>query len=303
MNTLTKNNFSVTFVSDSIGDKLLSISIYSLLVNNTDIELFINIFTPYDSILNYTIKVLDNLKARYKIYHIEIGKFDFVSKGSGHIPKTTWLKFLIPRYLESSYTLYLDYDVLVVKSIRNLLLTDISRNSIGAVRASLIGRDSNYFNSGVMLMNLDFLRLKFDDRNVKETLKTFKGDINNPFLEQDILNVIVGDTVIHVDEIYNSYPNRRNMRRSPVILHFYGPDKPLTTYFPFGTKEFIRYYNEIYEMNLYFSILDKLKKWILVYYGPLKNQILLVLKKILIVLGLDNYIRKLFKKLEGIRNV
>ncbi len=161
---------------------------------------------------------------------------------------TMWLRALLPALLpHHSRVLYIDCDTLVVDDLSALWATDLSTAAVGAVRNILPAgaRDyplsigvpvDAYFNSGVLLINLDYWRA----HGVTEALLAYgrrrAGELKWP--DQDALNHVLRDAWRVLPERYNAQngmwfmPNRydyftrdalRAATTSPAIVHFEGP--------------------------------------------------------------------------------
>lgn len=120
-------------------------------------------------------------------------------KISHHFTPATYYRISIPELLDSSIkkVIYLDCDLIVKEDISKLWNIDISKYFIAAVETSKFNRhtdlqmpiNSRYFNSGVMLINLE----KWRQYNIGEKVRNFI--INNSEklinLDQDALNAIL----------------------------------------------------------------------------------------------------------------
>ena len=127
-----------------------------------------------------------------------------------HVPVSALLKFDIPNLISENKILYIDGDVIIQKDLTELYYTDIKQYSLAAVRdmgGELLQKFnekvgvSKYFNSGVMLLNLE--RLRKD--NISEKLILAKK--NNPqwkCMDQDALNYVLSSSTKWIDVKYNS---------------------------------------------------------------------------------------------------
>ena len=145
---------------------------------------------------------------------------------------------------------YLDCDIVVRGDLRALYETDISEFYAGVVEdfvrksyVEALGL-SRYFNSGAMLMNLAKIRRDGMVDKFFEKSAEFSGKLK--FLDQDVLNIVLGGAVKYVDPKWNatapmfrkkvkSQYTARQIKEAvynPQIIHFTGPDKPWII--PFG---------------------------------------------------------------------
>lgn len=145
--------------------------------------------------------------------------------------------------------IYLDGDLIVRKSLKDLWNTDMENYSVGVVPDSLSGTLSyynrlhypitlGYFNSGMMLINLSYWRKhQLEDKFVK-FIKESKSRIYLP--DQDVLNYVTRESKKHVAikynvqtqflykmefqcfSVYQYHEEFEEARRDPVIIHFSG---------------------------------------------------------------------------------
>ncbi len=144
--------------------------------------------------------------------------------------------------------LYLDCDLIVRKDISELYNTDISNYCLAGVKddgvlyyfskmpefieyMTNIGLSdyNNYFNSGVLLMNLELIR----NGNYSERLLEIAIKNDQFFNDQNVLNVVFEGNVLYVDDKWNYQASNGeivmqrgyNMDES-FIIHFCASDKP-----------------------------------------------------------------------------
>lgn len=173
-----------------------------------------------------------------------------------HVSKTSLLKYYIAEVLpQLDKVLYLDTDVLVLHDLSNLYQTDVSQVYLAAVKdPSWFFENSHvlelgleergfYFNSGVMLMNLK----KFREGGLLQKLEDFTNNNFRTYMDQDALNVVVGNEVSllpfednamyfffeHIDlatmnEFYGrNWHNYEDVFAPVTVLHFASSKKPL----------------------------------------------------------------------------
>jgi len=158
---------------------------------------------------------------------------------------------LLPETLDR--VLYLDPDILVLNPIKELYETDLNgylyaaayrdKMSITEInRIRLYPYDiSAYFNSGVLLMNLERLRVEADETEIYRFVEENRSRLIMP--DQDILNALYAKKIKKLDELYYNYDARfyRYYKHSTdgyfdmdrvisetVFLHFCGKKKPWT---------------------------------------------------------------------------
>lgn len=156
----------------------------------------------------------------------------------------TFARLLIPRVLPDtvSRALYLDTDILVLKDLMPLWQTDLEGAVVGAVLDGAdwhlkhgtsvypgVPRVKDYFNAGVLLIDLDQWRA----RKVSEKALEYHMRVPaSPFMDQDGINVACDGTWKRLEARWN-FQNHfgRNVERlaeheRPAIIHFVTGSKP-----------------------------------------------------------------------------
>jgi len=197
-----------------------------------------------------------------------------------HVSKASLLKYYIAEMLpELDKVLYLDTDILVLHDLTKLYQTDIDDVYLAAVKdpswffENMHVVELNleyrgfYFNSGVMLMNLK----KFREDGLLKQLEDYTNNNFRTYMDQDALNVVVGDKVAllpfednamyfffeHVDlpvmsEFYGrNWQNYEQVFAPVTILHFASSKKPLgpvadkTKFFRMLQRLWYKYYTPL----------------------------------------------------------
>lgn len=177
------------------------------------------------------------------------------------------LKFSIQELLpEIEKVLYLDGDIIVKDDLSILFGWDISRVYCAAVKDIGIGipkelakLKGNYFNSGVMLLNLKKMR----EEDVKNKLCKYRATGYNRFMDQDAFSwVFYGKTLflpIKFNLMYSVYKydtfekisdnyrlegcsNKFELLNKATIVHLCSREKPWKFYVPKFSDLFIEYY-------------------------------------------------------------
>lgn len=172
---------------------------------------------------------------------------------SSRYPKEMYYRLLAYRLLPPSVRriLYLDPDILAINSLRPLWEMELGgclfaaaahtgktelANSVNRLR---LGTDHDYYNSGVLLMDLEACRKEMDP----ETLFAFVREHEHELLlpDQDVLNAMYGDRILPLDDAvwnydarnYNNYLLRSSgvcdaawVMEHTSLLHFCGRAKP-----------------------------------------------------------------------------
>lgn len=228
------------------------VCVTSIFENNKEEECNVYILTK--GLDKVTISRFEQLAATYNqkinIVNIDSSILDGL-KVSERFSEAIYYRFLIPDLLDSEKALYLDCDIIVTKKITDLWNTDISKCACAVVEDqngddvrlhNRIEMYSTYFNSGVLLMNLDYWR----QHNLKEQLVEYI--YQNPerclYPDQDALNSLLENQVVFLDYKYNYQELMRQpvdnlfLHRSkwseahkyvtelPNVVHYTAPIKP-----------------------------------------------------------------------------
>lgn len=135
-------------------------------------------------------------------------------KQGDHVSVSAYLRILLPSIIPSNIKkiLYLDGDILCISSLQDFYDIDISQESCAAVRDERnnaeeiftrlgYASENGYFNSGVILVNLDWWR----KNDVQD--KALKFISENPdkciWHDQDALNYVLNGTIVWADFRYN----------------------------------------------------------------------------------------------------
>lgn len=182
-----------------------------------------------------------------------------------HVSIATYYRFLIPQILPTteSKALYLDCDIIIRKSLKDLFDISLGDFSLAAVDESGAQRvDSftrlqyeptcGYFNAGVLLINLDYWR----ERDIQ--MKLFNYIHSYPdrivYHDQDTLNAVLHDCWLPLSPKWNmmeffytpkvKFGNDSfyNDIRDPIIRHYNLGEKPWHYgYHGFFKQEYFKY--------------------------------------------------------------
>lgn len=166
-----------------------------------------------------------------------------LSKENGHVTVGAFYRFIVPDILEENIKkiLYLDVDIYCASNIKSIFDTNIDSN-IAAVIADISEKDNSkrlkvkkYFNSGVMLIN----RVRWVKEKISDQCLKMAKERKFPFLDQDILNIILENKTVFIDHQYNfqySLSNLLDNAKRPslvaipdndiILVHFIGASKP-----------------------------------------------------------------------------
>jgi lipopolysaccharide biosynthesis glycosyltransferase len=242
---------NIVFASDRNYIQHLSAALVSLLVNNRELAFTLYIIssgmTPKDR------QRIDEIVIGYncEVRHLTVSDDLFVTLATEHpmYPKGIYYRLLIPSLIDEKKVLYLDSDIIVNGSIRELYDTDLGDAYVGAIEDPgfdrhdklRMERSARYFNSGMMLINL----AKWKESGVQKKVIDFIE--HNPdaiwFPDQCGLNSIINGKWKKVPLKFNQQSsifsegfddkfdcfNKEELqeaRTKPVIIHYTSGSKP-----------------------------------------------------------------------------
>lgn len=215
----------------------------------------IDVYVIFDEDFKYEESLGTAIHFNHMHFHpIKIHKDDFKdAPTTNRYPRTIYYRLLAYKYLPRNLDriLYLDADILCINDLSRLYNLDLKGYmAASAIHTNLIGvtdvinkirlqnfEEAGYFNSGVMLMNLDEMRRDVTPQEIYDYIQ--KHILLLP--DQDVLNALYGTKIKEIpDQLYNF--DTRNLRiyetisflkwdldwvmKHTVILHFCGRDKP-----------------------------------------------------------------------------
>lgn len=192
-------------------------------------------------------------------------------------PKEMYYRLLAGELLPSNVgrVLYLDPDVLVINPLISLWELDLGGKLLAAaahtgktelannVNRLRLGVDHDYYNSGVLLMDLNQIRKAICPEQIFTYVKEHDRELILP--DQDVLNAMYGDDILSIpDELwnydarnYNNYLFRSGgiydlpwVMEHTAILHFCGKIKPWKSHYPYRFGILYRHYMQITDRML-----------------------------------------------------
>lgn len=184
----------------------------------------------------YIEELIETHNARVYFYDIDIEKLNIfpVGKDTGNpsLSYAAYLRLFIHELLPQTINkvLYLDCDIIVINSIKDLWNKDLQNSSLAAkddygqaqesgAKRMEIQDGYKYFNSGVLLLNLQKLR----ENRFTEKVKVFVSENKHKIKmhDQDILNGLLYKDRIALEEKWNMMCNTDNVVDYSII-HFAG---------------------------------------------------------------------------------
>lgn len=263
---MSDNTIHISFCTDSNYVMPTGVAMISVCENNKSADLFFHLVitdenNDKDVVLN-KFQPLEDIAIKYhsrcKYYFIDSAELSsFECSGVEHVSTAGFARVFIPELLDStiSKVLYLDCDVVVNNSLNDLwdtileddcpfaAVTDANGGSAIYRRELQMPLTVEYYNSGVLLMNLDCWRNNDYTRKSIECASEHKF----PFLDQDMLNYLFAAKVKSLPIKYNyqtlfeftspmywmvDYKYVDEIKRiiagdeSPVIIHYISNNKP-----------------------------------------------------------------------------
>ncbi|GAA0827833.1 glycosyltransferase family 8 protein [Marinomonas arenicola] len=187
--------------------------------------------------------------AKLSIINVDTSNFDSLNIDLGRFGIGTLLRLYMHRYLPEALekVIYLDCDLVILGDLKELWEENLNNFPIGAIidlcsPKSYKERQDNYFNAGVLLIDLNlWINNQLGEKALNYLIK-HPDDAN--FLDQDALNNILKNQWKNLDLSWNFQPaaysahekgydyleSRKNELynaiKKPQIVHFIGPIKP-----------------------------------------------------------------------------
>lgn len=273
---------NVVYITDERYAMPTCISVYSLTVNKACNDA-LNIYIICDEVSDKAkkrflalssdrayIDLIDVTEERYKALALTC-----LYASNIHVTATALFKLNLPDILQNEdKVVYVDGDTLIQKSLYNLYNCELNSNYVASVNDMMDKKDSgfstyaaqvglrreSYFNSGVMLLNLEKMR---EDGITRKLLEYRENGINY-YMDQDAFNIVLGEKRVTLPYIYNFlstvtdffeleeisekyfHEEKHSIGEcieTAVILHFAGGIKPWEYNLPWYSSIFFDYYN------------------------------------------------------------
>lgn len=225
-----RNNLPIVFICDDKYAMPTGVAMQSIIANkNKSTKLEINIIA--NNISEENLNKLKGISAKNMILNIIESKNKYENIGINHeyVSKTAMLKFDLPEILKKyDKILYLDSDVLVMNDLTNFYNTDLENSYAAVVKDMLAMEDNkdnihlglnNYFNSGVMLLNLKKLR---EDKISDKLIQAKIEDKRKCYMDQDAFNIVFADRVKFMPPEFNYMKRTEHFFSKKRIRKFYG---------------------------------------------------------------------------------
>lgn len=188
---------------------------------------------------------------------------------SDYFTMTIYFRIFIPdMYPEYDKAIYIDSDIIVPGDISELYDTDMHDNLIGVVTDGSVNdvpelqrymteslglKLGDYFNSGMLLMNMKELRNVHLAEHFLYLLNKYHFDCVAP--DQDYLNSMCYGKIEYLDSCWDAMPNRNKPEiENPKIIHYNLFDKPWC----YDDIQYQDYFWEYAKQSVYY---DKIKAY------------------------------------------
>lgn len=238
---MNKLPLPILFATDVGYVPHLAAALFSLLLNNNNLHIRVIIFTtalPKND--RYKLQALcGKFEVPVEFIYLKDNLFDGLILNH-HFKKSNYYRLFAADLIEEEQCLYLDADIIVTHSIFELASVYLGESYLAAVENPGFNRhidlgmhhESKYFNSGVMLINLE----KWRSKNLRDKVISFVKDKTESihFVDQCGLNGIVNGEWIELNAKYNCQTYMLSIHKFyscrasqlPVIIHYTGSSKP-----------------------------------------------------------------------------
>lgn len=244
------NNIAITLASSNEYVPYLSVAIASIKENsNENFNYDIVVLSNKISLENKILLKDTFSKSNFSIRFVEISSYldqqDLFIWG--HITKMTYTRLAcLDLFKNYKKVLYLDSDIVVNKDISDLYNTDIQNYYIAAAKDSImagwinglnkveseyvkklnLGEEKNYFNAGVLLVNIE----KFSSQVTSKELFELANSQKFRWGDQDVLNKVCEGNVYFLENSWN------------FMAHFYNDEREIPEYY--ASEDFFSKYKE-----------------------------------------------------------
>lgn len=232
----------------------LKVMLYSVHANNPDEQ--VHLWLVHASLTAAEVDDVRNLTAAFGWqFSNERVQTDFAAGVPliKRYPKEMYFRLLSGQILPPTVkrVIYLDPDLLVINPLRplwelnldgHMLAAAVHRgvtNLVDSVNQLRLGTTTSYFNSGVLVIDLDQARAKIKLNDITTMIEEHQNELLLP--DQDVLNFLYGSDIVEIPEKIWNYDTRKYLTyqtrslsqhdihwvmANTVILHYCGTPKP-----------------------------------------------------------------------------
>ena len=227
------NKINLFFAVDNNYSTFLSVTLNSIMDNanpNYTYDCYVldnGVHQIHKDIIEYQLK--ENFNIIWVDMQEKLKKFEEKLHTRDYYSKSTYFRLFIPNMFPNlDKALYLDSDIVVLGDISELYNTELNSNLVGAVTDSAVQNneifknyvkevvgvddDKDYFNAGVLLMNLTEIRKRGNLFQLSMAYYSLHRH-SMPYLDQDILNAIFSDSIKLIDPKFNYFLYSRDPKK------------------------------------------------------------------------------------------
>ena len=193
----------------------MGVSITSIVNHNKKTNFIFYVLTDNIAALpTDKIKLLGVENVLLKIYDVD----KILSIKFGDVPvnmnitKSTWYRFLLADIVsKEDRVLYIDADIICQGDISNIYALEMDykivaaikdRGDIAAEQKHALQMQNEYFNAGVMLIDLFNWR---EFNTTQKSMEYLKNNFKLRFLDQDVLNKVLDGKINYISDVYNFF--------------------------------------------------------------------------------------------------
>ncbi len=153
-------------------------------------------------------KICNSFNYKLKSIKIEASMFDG-AREMGHLKIQAYYRIAISKLIKAKTVLYLDCDIYIMSNIKEVFDINLNGYALAAVKDPAfqpieklkMSPNATYFNSGVLLMNLDFWR----ENNLSNIVLKYAIENTNilSYADQCALNAVIDGKYFSMDLSYN----------------------------------------------------------------------------------------------------
>lgn len=229
--------------------ELFEVSIKSLLDFNSISKVYVLNSNLSDEFVRRA-RAICSSQCALEFKHVDVNLFRNNEKN--YLSAETYYRLLLPKLINEDKVWYIDVDTLILGSIEEPFYQELdfmvaavakpSQDSLEIKKNELkMSQKAQYFNSGILLLNLIKLRNTNFFNDVMDWIDNNLNIIE--FADQDALNAMLDGNYYKLDIRYNVTIGIANKINNPLVIHFNGEFKPnLILYRHPHKKSFMKYF-------------------------------------------------------------
>ena len=287
---MTSNNkIHLTLAADNNYAQHMGVAIISVLENSKYKEDLV-FHVIENSISKTNIRKIESIATKYKckinFYKIDIEKTSNFPEYN-HLTKAAYYRLFVHELLPSDIekVIYLDCDIVALGEVKELYDIDVTNYMFAAVedvKSKQILKNyfylnvKKYFNSGVLLINLNKWRERLDMEYVYQFVHKYKQEIKTQ--DQDILNCLFSNEWLELERRFN-YDAKHELNKPDTkkitFLHYTSWIKPWSYLYVGKIKSHYFKYLKISPWSDFIikdkSFVNMLRKYLIHYIKSIKN--------------------------------